>query len=66
MCVASSYLKRTGAWLLLLGCRVLVVCGHSERVGRDATEKMNRHNYAFIVSIDVYMIEKGLNLYIQV
>lgn len=48
--VISFHLKCTGAWLLLLGCRVLVVCGHSEWIGKDETEKKYRQRYAFIVS----------------
>lgn len=34
-----SYLERAGAWLLLLGCRVLVVRGHREWISKDKAEK---------------------------
>lgn len=34
-----SYLECAGAWLLLLGCRVLVVRGHREWISKDKAEK---------------------------
>lgn len=37
--IFPSYLESAGAWLLLLGCRVLVVCGHSEWISKDEAEK---------------------------
>lgn len=37
--IFPSYLESAGAWLLLLGCRVLVVCGHCEWISKDEAEK---------------------------
>lgn len=37
----SFYLECTGAWLLLLGSGILVVCGHGEPISKEETGKEN-------------------------
>lgn len=43
--VVSSHLKCTGAWLLLLGCGVLVICGHIEWICKDEAKTKNKQKY---------------------